>query len=748
MSTHRRRATSSPERLVWGGIALLLLAALFGSVTMSRSALRHQEELAQARAAGYVRNVLSDALTPHIVSEPILGPNYRELIITVQMGILSDDRVARIRIWKADGTLLFSSDQRDRIGELVAPDSPEIAAAADGGTASLVTETTVAPKSGLAGADETLYETFVPLRLPDELGVSGVVQIDQRYSAIQSAADRVWRPVQIGLILAFIAALVLLARSIRRPVAESAAQSLRDARPPHAAGAPADASPLAAAEARAEKAEHAQREIQARLDAELSAKATRAAEAGAASPTAVSITALETKLHDAQIELNAKLGAAEAEREHLSGEVQRLRAALVERDGELAIAREGAAGEAETAVKATEMARATEQRISELEQRSHAAEQRAMVAEQRVSEIEAELRLAAAARESLDAAAKRTVAGGESKAGAELRQARLQLNELLSKLAEAETALQDATATGLRKDAGLAELRAQHDRVRSDLDSARSTLLKREDEQKAFQHTMAEKQGEVAGKETEIAAKQAAVDAAAGTAAEAERRAEVTEAQVKGLEDRTTKAEAALAELSESRTKLQAELEASKASVAQAEARRMELEVAAAKADSARTEAEAAKTALEAERAAEAKKAGAVERSSARVGELEARVAELEELRRSEVSELQRAQESLANTQVEGAQAAKRAKDAEARIRELEEAARGGREAAPQPTYEAPEEFLQPSITSRLAALRREPAPEPVGEEEAASPDEGLSLRERLARAAAARHRPSGTGEN
>jgi chromosome segregation ATPase len=130
------------------------------------------------------------------------------------------------------------------------------------------------------------------------------------------------------------------------------------------------------------------------------------------------------------------------------------------------------------------------------------------------------------------------------------------------------------------------------------------------------------------------------------------------------------------------------------------------------------------------------------------VGELEARVAELEELRRSEVSELQRAQESLANTQVEAAQAAKRAKDAEARIRELEEAAQGAREAAPQPTYEAPEEFLQPSITSRLAALRREPAPEAIGEEEAASPDEGLSLRERLARAAAARHRPSGTGEN
>ena len=726
-----------------------MLLALVGSVFLSRAALRDEEQAAQSRAVAYVHDVLVNALTPHLVSAPILGPSYRDLIITVQAGILSDDRVARIRVWKTDGTLVFSSDQRDQIGEFVAQDSPQIGAAADGTTVSLVTQARVAPKSGLAGTDEELYETFVPLRLLNELGVSGVVQIDQRYAAIRSAVDRVWRPLQIGLGVALLAALVLLVRSFLRPVAETAAEALRDVRastvPSQPAGAPSE---LKAAEARAEKAERAHREVQARLDAELSAKATMAAAAGVLPPSSRSTAELEAKLHDAEIELHAKLGAAEAEREHLSGEVQRLRAALAEREGELAIAQEGATkGQAESA-RTAELSRTTEQRISDLDQRSRAAEQRAMAAEQRVSEIEGELRLAGAARGSLEAAAKKTATDGETRAGAELRQARLQLNELLSKLAEAGTALQDATAAGVQKDASLAELRIQHDRVQSDLDSVRANLLEREAELKTLRQTMAAKEGEVAGKETEIEAKQAAVDAASASAAEAEHRVTETETRLQVLEERATKAEAAVAGLSSKGASMQEELEASKAAVVKAETDRKEAEGAIAKAEAGRKEAEAAKAAADAERAAAAKKAGESDRSVAKAAELEGRLAELEERRRSEVSELQRAQEALANTQVEATQATKRAKEAERRVGELEEAARQAAEALPE-TSEVAEEFQQPSISSRLAALHREPAPEaqPAGEGEAV-PDEALSLRERLARAAAARHRPSGTGES
>src|SRR5438093_10181929 len=125
MSTHRRRGTSNRARLVWGGVGLLLLLGLVGSLALSSAAVGNQEQAAEARAVSYVHDVIADTLTPHIVSEPILGPDYRELIITVQKGILSDDRVARIRIWRPDGTLVFSSDQRDRVGELVAQDSPQ-----------------------------------------------------------------------------------------------------------------------------------------------------------------------------------------------------------------------------------------------------------------------------------------------------------------------------------------------------------------------------------------------------------------------------------------------------------------------------------------------------------------------------------------------------------------------------------------------------------------------------------------------
>jgi len=134
-----------------------------------------------------------------------------------------------------------------------------------------------------------------------------------------------------------------------------------------------------------------------------------------------------------------------------------------------------------------------------------------------------------------------------------------------------------------------------------------------------------------------------------------------------------------------------------------------------------------------------------------RAAQLAARVEELEAQRRQDVSELQRVQEALANTQHELAAATKRAKQTESSARSLQ---------AVEDMAEAPAEEARASeeetIATRLSrakgrkraidpdepAVPTEPAPP---EEPAAAPSGGLSLRERLARAAAARHRLSGS---
>ena len=91
---------------------------------------------------------------------------------------------------------------------------------------------------------------------------------------------------------------------------------------------------------------------------------------------------------------------------------------------------------------------------------------------------------------------------------------------------------------------------------------------------------------------------------------------------------------------------------------------------------------------------------------------LRERIAELEQARRSDVTELQHAQEALANTQFESAQARRRVKELEERLEELEAVPAA---AAEQVTASFVEEAT--SFSARLAHLVREhesaPEPEP-----------------------------------
>jgi hypothetical protein len=129
-------------------------------------------------------------------------------------------------------------------------------------------------------------------------------------------------------------------------------------------------------------------------------------------------------------------------------------------------------------------------------------------------------------------------------------------------------------------------------------------------------------------------------------------------------------------------------------------------------------------------------------------------VEELEAQRRQDVSELQRVQEALANAQHELATASKRAK-VESSVRPLQAV-----EDVSEPSVkEAPDngESEEETIATRLSRAKGRkrvvepdapaPPPEPAAPEEPAAdaPSGGLSLRERLARAAAARHRLSGS---
>jgi DNA repair exonuclease SbcCD ATPase subunit len=151
-----------------------------------------------------------------------------------------------------------------------------------------------------------------------------------------------------------------------------------------------------------------------------------------------------------------------------------------------------------------------------------------------------------------------------------------------------------------------------------------------------------------------------------------------------------------------------------------------------------------------------------------RLEQLERQLNDLEAQRQSEIGELQRAREALAETQAQLIDAQGRFRDAESRARELERELEQARSAAPaevpepeptrepvgvgapaSPTFAREEEAPMSSFAARLSSLRQEIA-QHVGEVAGVSPDgsdgegdEPISLRERLARAAAERQRTS-----
>jgi hypothetical protein len=210
----RASARRVGRALLWGVLSLVLAGGLVLSFRMAGEAVGTAERAARARAEDYANTVLYKSLTPSIVAAPIEGREYGEILLEVQAGILSDDAVSRVRVWGESGQLVFSSDQHDRLGQDAGFDEV-IGRVLDGSTVTEVTGQRVPQEPGLAGSNERLLRTYVPLRLGDQTSPSAVAQIDQWYSAIQASAERVWRPAQIGMGAALALTIVLFVLSLR-----------------------------------------------------------------------------------------------------------------------------------------------------------------------------------------------------------------------------------------------------------------------------------------------------------------------------------------------------------------------------------------------------------------------------------------------------------------------------------------------------------------------------------------------------
>jgi hypothetical protein len=204
------------SRVIWGGATAVFLVLALLALAGGRSALSDQEQHSEDLAVQYTDTVLFEALDADLLGGEIRGRQYRDLIIQVQGGIMTDEGVARVRIWAPDGTLLFSTESLEQVGVAKAVNSAEIEAAVKGKVSSVVSEDTVEAKSGLSGTTQRLFQTFAPIRVRERTAILGVAEVDRTYASISAAAAQPWRTLQIGLAAATLLCALLLLVSLRR----------------------------------------------------------------------------------------------------------------------------------------------------------------------------------------------------------------------------------------------------------------------------------------------------------------------------------------------------------------------------------------------------------------------------------------------------------------------------------------------------------------------------------------------------
>ena len=204
MSPVERFTRDGASKYVWACLALAALIWLAFAFTTGGRAVDDERAASQQRAVRYVDQVLAPRLQNHDLAAPISG-----LDGAVRRSILTDTRVSRVRIWSADGALLFSTDASDRPGSNAGLNDPLLRVTERDGP------TTRSDFSDSGGADDperSLLRTFVPM------GTTAVAEIDQTDAGTVGPVRTEWLSYEIlagGLLLLF---LVMSGLSLREPI--------------------------------------------------------------------------------------------------------------------------------------------------------------------------------------------------------------------------------------------------------------------------------------------------------------------------------------------------------------------------------------------------------------------------------------------------------------------------------------------------------------------------------------------------
>jgi hypothetical protein len=190
-------------------MALAAIGGLAFAIMNGNGALEREAANAQGRAVQYVDEELAPRLAGSDLDGPITGQSAVSLEAAVERTILADERLTRVRIWSADGPLLFSTDQADTPGSDAGLNDQLLRRVARDG---VLTRSGISDTGGENDPERSLVRTYVPL------DAGAIAEVDQTDEGTLAAVRTEWMSYQIlagAMLLLF---LVLTGLSLRDPI--------------------------------------------------------------------------------------------------------------------------------------------------------------------------------------------------------------------------------------------------------------------------------------------------------------------------------------------------------------------------------------------------------------------------------------------------------------------------------------------------------------------------------------------------
>jgi signal transduction histidine kinase len=215
------KASRNPRLVIRFALASLVAFVTIGLVLaylVSHQLRGRQEEAAKFHAVFVTDSILRYELTPQDVAAPIdpASTRYQQLLSSVRARLLQPP-VVRIKIWRADGTIVFSDEPR-LIGDRFEDEAAELVEVYDGGVAAGVSDLSAQENLFERARFAKLFETHVPLYLTGAGGdrADAVAELYTDYAGIESQVNHLFRTLVITLCGGLLALYLLLLPIIRR----------------------------------------------------------------------------------------------------------------------------------------------------------------------------------------------------------------------------------------------------------------------------------------------------------------------------------------------------------------------------------------------------------------------------------------------------------------------------------------------------------------------------------------------------